>query len=95
MSRWLDSSWARFISLTAAITMMLLVTLLPRGLTTADGSAISHGVLTLIMWGMSAGFVHGIGFVPRNAVVRVLLGPVVAWLGMGVALIFYVQYFLR
>jgi predicted membrane protein len=95
MSRWLDSSWARFISLTAAITMMLLVTLLPRALTTADGSAISHGVLMLIMWGMSAGFVHGIGFIPRNAVVRVLLGPVVAWLGMGVALIFYVQYFLR
>jgi hypothetical protein len=29
---------------------------LPRGLTTADGSAISHGILTLVMWGRSAGF---------------------------------------
>ena len=47
------------------------------------------------MWGMSAGFVHGIGFVPRNNVLRVLLGPVIAWLLMGVGLVFYVQYFLR
>ena len=47
------------------------------------------------MWGMSAGFVHGIGFVPRNNVLRVLLGPVAAWLGMGVGLVFYVHYFLR
>ena len=95
MTLWLDSGWARGVSLGAAITLMLFVTLLPRGLTTPDGSAISHGVLTLIMWGMSAGFVHGIGFVPRNRVVRGLLGPVVAWMGMGAALIFYVQYFLR
>jgi predicted membrane protein len=52
-------------------------------------------VLTLIMWGMSAGFVHGVGFVPRNRVLRVLLGPVIAWLWMGLGLILYVQYFLR
>lgn len=95
MKHGLDNGWARGVSLGAAITLMLFVTLLPRGLTTPDGSAISHGVLTLIMWGMSAGFVYGIGFVPRNRVVRCLLGPVVAWMGMGAALIFYVQYFLR
>lgn len=78
-----------------ALALMLLITLLPRGLTTHDGSAISHGLLTLIMWGMSAGFVHGIGFIPQNRVLRVLLGPLVAWLGMGTALVFYVQYFLK
>jgi predicted membrane protein len=95
MKHGLDSGWARGFSLGAAITLMLLITLLPRGLTSADGSAISHGLLSLIMWGMSAGFVYGIGFVPRNRVLRVVLGPVVAWMGMGAALIFYVQYFLR
>jgi cyd operon protein YbgE len=89
----LDRGWARGISLVTAITLMLLVTLFPRALTTPDGSPISHGVLTLIMWGMSAGFVHGVGFVPRNRVLRVLLGPVVAWLLMGVGLFFYIRYF--
>jgi cyd operon protein YbgE len=95
MSAALDSGWARGLSLLAALGLMLLVTLLPRGLTVEDGSPLGHGVLALIMWGMSAGFVHGVGFVPRHRILRVLLGPVVAWLGMSVGLFFYVQYFLR
>ena len=95
MTRFLDSGWARVLSLTSALALMILATLLPRGLATPDGSPINHGVLSLIMWGMSAGFVHGIGFTPRNPVLRVLLGPLPAWLGMGVGLVFYVQYFLR
>jgi len=95
MNRWFDNRWVRGSTLAAAIALMLLITLMPRGLTTADGSAISHGPLSLIMWGMSAGFVHGIGFVPRNRILRIVFSPLVAWLGMGVALVFYVQYFSR
>jgi predicted membrane protein len=95
MSGWLDTGLARAVSLGVAIMMMLLITLLPRGLTTADGSPINHGVLMLIMWGMSAGFVHGVGFVPRNRVLRGMLGPVIAWPLMGVGLVFYTQHFLR
>lgn len=95
MMRGLDTGWARGISLLVALTLMMLVTVLPRGLTTEDGSPISHGVLALIMWGMSAGFVHGVGFIPRNRILRVLLGPLVAWLWMAVGLAFYVTYFLR
>ena len=95
MNRVLDSGWARGVSLVAALALMILVTVFPRGLTVSDGSPISHGVLTLIMWGMSAGFVHGIGFVQRNHVLRVLIGPAIAWLLMGVALVLYVQYFMR
>jgi predicted membrane protein len=95
MSRGLDAGWARGVSLLAALSLMLLVTLLPRGLTTEDGSPINHGVLALIMWGLSAGFVHGVGFIPRNPILRVLLGPLVAWLGMAVGVFFYVQYFSR
>ena len=94
MSRPLDSGWARTVSLLAAIGLMLLVTLFPRGLTAVDGSA-NHGTLTLIMWGMSAGFVHGVGFIPHNRLLRVLLGPAVAWLGMGVGVALYAQYLLR
>ena len=95
MTAALDRGWARGVSLATAFALMLLVTLFPRPLTVEDGSPISHGVLTLIMWGMSAGFVHGVGFVPRNRLLRVLLGPVVAWLLMGVGLFFYIRYFLR
>jgi cyd operon protein YbgE len=95
MNRLLDSGWARALSLTSALALMILVTLFPRGLTAADGSPISHGALLLIMWGMSAGFVHGVGFVPRHRVLRALLGPFAAWLWMGVGLVFYIRYFLR
>jgi predicted membrane protein len=95
MNRFFNSGWAHGISLATALALMALATLLPRGLVTADGSPINHGVLMLIMWGMSAGFVHGIGFVPRNNILRIVLGPVAAWLGMGVGLVFYGQYFLR
>ncbi len=93
MKRWEANGWARGISLSVATALMLLVTLAPRGLTAADGRPVGEGVLTLIMWGMSAGFVHGAGFVPWNRALRVLLGPVAAWLLMGVGLAFYVRYF--
>jgi predicted membrane protein len=93
MTALLDKSWARGVSLVTAIALMLLVTLFPRALTTADGSPIGHGVLMLIMWGMSAGFVHGVGFVPRNRLLRLLLGAAAAWALMGVGLYFYIRYF--
>lgn len=95
MKHWLDSSGARTVSLLAAIAMMLLITVFPRGLTNADGGTISHGALSFVMLGVSAGFVHGVGFIPHNRVLRVVLGPMVAWPGISVALFFYVLYFLR
>ncbi|MEW6120772.1 MAG: cyd operon YbgE family protein [Pseudomonadota bacterium] len=79
MTALLDHGWARGVSLFSALVLMLLVTLLPRALTVADGSPIGHGELMLIMWGLSAGFVHGVGFVPKNAALRFLLGPLAAW----------------
>jgi cyd operon protein YbgE len=90
-----DREWVRGITLATAFALMLLVTLFPRPLTAEDGSPIGHGTLMLIMWGLAAGFVHGVGFVPRNRFLRIVLGPVIAWLGMSVGLAFYIQYFLR
>lgn len=94
MSTLTDHGWARAASLITAFTLMLLVTLAPRALTVEDGSPISHGILTLIMWGMSAGFVHGVGFVPGNAGLRLLLGPLAAWPLMLLGLSHFVRYFL-
>ncbi|MEO1767078.1 cyd operon YbgE family protein [Thiobacter aerophilum] len=88
------SALARGLSLLGAFTLMLLVTLAPRALTTPEGGAVSHGLLMLVMWGLSAGFVHGVGFVPRHPVVRLLLGPIPAWLGMGLGFSFYLRYFM-
>lgn len=91
----LNQGWARGISLLGALALMLLVTLQPRALTAADGQPISHGVLMLIMWGMAAGFVHGVGFTPYNRVLRVALGALVAWPLLGLGLLFYARHFFK
>ena len=89
--RALDRGWARGVSLACALALMLLITLFPRGLAAPDGSPPNHGLLMLVMWGMSAGFVHGVGFVPRNPLLRFALGPLAAWLGMGLGLAVYAR----
>jgi predicted membrane protein len=95
MTSRLDSGWARGVSLATALVLTVLVTLFPRGLAGTGGQPLGHGVLALVMWGLSAGFVHGVGFVPRAAILRVLLGPLVAWPGMGLGLALYAGHFLR
>jgi predicted membrane protein len=37
----------------------------------------------LVMWGISAGFIHGVGFVPQHWLWRLLFHPAAAWLLMG------------
>lgn len=38
-----------------------------------------HTALPIMLLGVAAAFVHGIGFVPDNRALRVLFGPVCAW----------------
>lgn len=73
-----DHGWTRALLLILAASLALAVTVYPRGLI-HQGAVPDHGLLTLLMWGMSAGFVHGIGFDPDNRWIRMLLGPLVAW----------------
>ena len=54
-----------------AIALTLLLTIYPLILTTAAGKA-DHAAATLALWSMSAGFIRGVGFMPRNRVLRVL-----------------------
>ena len=91
----LDSGWARAVSLTAALALMLLITLVPRGLTGADGTALPHGLLALVMWGMSAGFVHGVGYVPKTTLLRLPLGALAAWPLLALGLGLYIAHFAR
>jgi predicted membrane protein len=74
----LGNGWARGALLAAAASLALAVTVYPRGLM-HEGVLLNHGLLSLLMWGMSAGFVHGVGFDPNNRYLRVLLGPFIAW----------------
>ena len=54
-----------------AIALTLLLTIYPPILTTPAGKA-DHAAATLALWSMSAGFIRGVGFVPRNRLLRVL-----------------------
>lgn len=70
------------VSMLLALMLAALVTFYPPAV-----ASLSHGLITLVIWGMSAGFVHGIGFDPDGRIWRVLLGPVVAWVLMGMGLV--------
>lgn len=50
--------------LLAAITIMLLLSVRPDVLANAQGRA-DHGAAMFACWAMAAGFVRGVGFVPR------------------------------
>ena len=69
---------ARAISLLLALTLSAGLLLLPamRG---RELSAAGHGLLTPLLLAICGGFVHGLGYVPRNRVLRFLLQPALLW----------------
>lgn len=71
----------RLLSLLAAAVLSLLLTFYPQAVM-QDGRWPSHTALGLCLWGVAAGFVHGVGYVPVHMPWRVGLGPVAAWLLM-------------
>ena len=56
-------------SLLVALLIMIGGTLYPPIMADAAGKA-DHGLATLLFWAMSAGFIRGVGFVPRANVWR-------------------------
>ncbi|WP_263261474.1 cyd operon YbgE family protein [Pseudomonas sp. RIT-PI-S] len=88
VARGLGAAPSRALSLILAAPLSLIVLLHPLALVGADGR-YSHGLLALAMWGISAGFVHGVGFDPRAPAWRWLLSPLLAWvlMGLGYALV--------
>ena len=57
------------LSLAVALLIMLGGTLYPPLLADAQGRA-DHGLALALFWAMSAGFVRGVGFVPRRPLAR-------------------------
>jgi predicted membrane protein len=71
-------AWARALSLLTALALSGALLVMPH-LVATDTMSLKHGPLSLAMWGISAGFVHGIGYVPKMRLWRFTLGPIVAW----------------
>ncbi len=56
-------------SLAVGLGIMIVGTLYPPMMTRSTGGA-DHLMATLLFWSMSAGFIRGLGFVPRNTALR-------------------------
>jgi cyd operon protein YbgE len=70
--------WARALSLLLAAPLALLLLIHPGAYLDEQGR-YSHGLLMLVMLGISAGFIHGVGFDPIARVWRLLFGPTLGW----------------
>ncbi|MDP1900637.1 MAG: cyd operon YbgE family protein [Rubrivivax sp.] len=71
-------------SLAVGLATMLGGTLYPPMMVDAAGKA-DHGLAMALFWAMSAGFVRGVGFVPRAFVWRWLFSGWACALGLGLA----------
>jgi predicted membrane protein len=71
----------RTVSLLMALATSGLIFTYPQAL-----SHVGHGLLSLVMLGACAGFVHGVGFVPVHRAWRYLFSPWVAWPLMSIGL---------
>lgn len=78
---WLYSLAARMVSLLMALALSTMILIYPKAIANS-ATEINHGMLSLLMWGIAAGFVHGVGFVPIHSLWRIALGPIVGWLLM-------------
>ena len=56
-------------SLLVALVIMIAGTLYPPLMADSLGRA-DHGLATLLFWAMSAGFIRGVGFIPRATIWR-------------------------
>ena len=68
----------RALSLVLALSVTAVVVAAPR-LLAGSMHEVPHGLLALLLLGMSAAYVHGVGYVPRRRWLRPLAGPLVAW----------------
>nr|WP_221189691.1 cyd operon YbgE family protein [Azomonas macrocytogenes] len=88
----LKSRWSRALSLLLATPLALVLLLHPASMLNADGS-YSHGLLMLVMLGISSGFIHGLGFDPLALIWRLVFHPLLGWLlmALGYGIIFRTQ----
>ncbi|HJV51911.1 MAG TPA: cyd operon YbgE family protein [Noviherbaspirillum sp.] len=76
-----EASGLAWLPLSLAMALMLVLTVYPRLLIGAGGSA-DHVAALFAMLAVSAGFVRGVGFLPRHAVARWLFSTRACLLGI-------------
>jgi predicted membrane protein len=86
---YLYSAASQWLSLSSALLLSGIVLLFPNALMSA-GEQPHHGLMSLAMLGISAGFVFGVGFIPRNRVIAWILGPCLAWPVMLLSYVFLI-----
>ncbi|AMW78743.1 cytochrome bd biosynthesis protein [Acinetobacter sp. TGL-Y2] len=69
---------AMVISFLMALPLAAVLLIHPSMMLDADGH-YSHRVMMLIMMGISGGFIHGVGFIPRLWLWKWLFSPFIAW----------------
>lgn len=74
----LFSRSASLFSLLLSIVVSLLLMLYPQAVI-QSGQSPDHWMLMMCMLGVTGGFVHGVGFVPRNKLARIFFAPLIAW----------------
>ena len=69
---------AMVISFLMALPLAAVLLIHPSMMLDAEGN-YSHRVMMLIMIGISGGFIHGVGFIPRLWLWKWLFSPFMAW----------------
>ena len=85
LSEMKDSPWgifysfpARLLSYAGAIAVTAYLFMFPSTIASSAAN-VNHMLLSLLLLGTSAGFIHGSGFVPRMIVWKILFSPLFAW----------------
>lgn len=74
----LNTAMARTTSLALAIVLSLIYLLQPAWLVIGDKP--DHGLLAFAFFGLSALFMHGVGFALRNRLLSIAFHPALAWM---------------
>ena len=79
----------RLLSWLMATPLSLVLLLHPAAILNDDGS-YSHSLVMWVMYGISIGFTHAVGYVPVKTVFKILMTPALGWLLMAFG---YTQWF--
>jgi len=72
------NKFAMAVSFLLAVPLAAVLLLHPAAMLDANGG-YSHRAMMFIMIGISGGFVHGVGFIPRFFLWKWLFSPFIAW----------------
>lgn len=69
---------SRTISFLLAMALSGLILLMPHALTNQDNT-VNHSLLMLLLIGIMIGFIHGIGFRVKSALIGYVISPILGW----------------